>query len=198
MKGSIVIIMFFVLGSFVGYFGDFGGIDFGAWAKWVLYALLFFVGISIGSDSTIVDTVKRYRFRIVAPAIGTIVGTLVGVSISALFIDRSLTDLLAVGSGFGYYSLSTVLITESKGAELGTLALLSNIFREITTLLLAPLLFRFFGPLAPIASGGATTMDATLPIITATSGKEYVMVAIAHGFMVDLSVPFLVSFFCEI
>ena len=104
---------------------------------------------------------------------------------------------MAVGSGFGYYSLSSILITESKGAELGTIALLSNIIREIITLLFAPLLVRFFGNLAPISAGGATTADTTLPIITRYSGQKYAMLSIYHGFVVDFSVPFLVTLFCS-
>ena len=76
------------------------------------------------------------------------------------------------------------------------MALLANIAREILTLLLAPLLARWFGPLAPIAAGGATTMDTTLPIIAQTSGQRFVIVSIFHGFLVDFSVPFLVTLFC--
>ena len=89
-------------------------------------------------------------------------------------------------------------IGQIKGAELGTIALLSNIMREIIALLCAPLLVKFFGKLAPISVGGATTMDTTLPIITRCSGQEFVIVSIFHGFIVDFSVPFLVTLFCSI
>ena len=105
---------------------------------------------------------------------------------------------MAVGAGFGYYSLSGILITGSKGAELGTVALLSNIIRELLTLLGAPLLARWFGSLAPIAAGGATTADTTLPVITRTCGDELAVVSIYHGMVVDFSVPFLVTFFCSL
>ena len=118
--------------------------------------------------------------------------------VSLILTHRSITDCLAVGSGFGYYSLSSIFITEYKGAELGTIALLANISREILTLLAAPLLVRWFGNLAPISAGGATTMDTTLPIITRTAGQQFVVVSIFHGFVVDFSVPFLVTLFCSI
>ena len=81
---------------------------------------------------------------------------------------------------------------------MGTIALLSNIIREIITLLAAPLLVRYFGKLATISAGGATTMDTTLPIITRYSGQQFVILAIFHGFLVDLSVPFLVTLFCSL
>ena len=81
---------------------------------------------------------------------------------------------------------------------MGTIALIANIFRELITLLGAPLLVRYFGRLAPICSGGATTMDTTLPIITRYSGKDLVFVAVIHGFVVDFTVPFFVTFFCTV
>ena len=105
---------------------------------------------------------------------------------------------MAVGAGFGYYPLSSIFITEYKGAELGTIALLSNILREIIALLGASLFVKFFGRLAPISVGGATTMDTTLPIITRYCGKEFVIISIFHGFIVDFSVPFLVTLFCSV
>ena len=129
----------------------------------------------------------------------TILGTLAGAAaVSLVLPHRQLTDCLAIGSGFGYYSLSSIFITQYRGPELGTIALLANISREILTLLCAPLLARYFGKLAPISVGGATTMDTTLPIITRSSGQDFVIVSIFHGFCVDFSVPFLVTFFCSI
>ncbi|MCL2727650.1 MAG: lysine exporter LysO family protein [Bacteroidales bacterium] len=70
-----------------------------------------------------------------------------------------LLDSMAIGSGMGYYSLSSVLISHSKGAELGSISLMSNILRELITLFFAPILVRTFGKLAPISAGGVTSMD---------------------------------------
>ena len=129
----------------------------------------------------------------------TVFGTYLGVMVVGLFFrERTLTEYLAVGSGFGYYSLSSILITQYKGVELGTIALLANIFREILTLLLAPWMVKYFGKLALISAGGATTMDTTFPVIVRNSGKEYSIVSIYHGFVMDFSVPFLVTLFCSI
>ncbi len=77
-------------------------------------------------------------------------------------------------------------------------ALLANIIREMITLLLAPLLAKVFGPLAPITASGATSMDTTLPIITHTIGDRYTALSIYHGFVVDFTVPFLVTMWCLI
>ena len=196
MKGSLIIIAFFVLGIVVGL--QFSTFNF-QFSTFILYALMFCVGISIGSDTKTLKSFRGVNPRLMMLPMMTIVGTLAGTTAASAFLPhRHLFDCLAIGSGFGYYSLSSIFITEYKGAELGTIALLSNIMREIITLLCAPLLVRYFGKLAPISMGGATTMDTTLPIITRTSGQDYVIVSIFHGFCVDFSVPFLVTFFCSI
>lgn len=200
MKGSLTIVSFFIVGTFVGLFNlipyDFTQSKLSYYA---LCALMFFVGLSLGNDSKTLRSFRSINPRLVLLPIVTILGTLVGSAfVSLLLTGRSLTDCLAVGSGLGYYSLSSIFITEYKGAELGTIALLSNISREIITLLFAPLLMRYFSKLAPISAGGATTMDTTLPIIARFSGQEFVIVSIFHGFVVDLSVPFLVVLFCSI
>lgn len=200
MKGSLIIIAFFILGTFCGIY-DLIPFDIAnsRISFYALCALMFCVGISVGNDP---QTLKNFRMlnpRLVFLPVMTILGTLAGSAVISLLLPhRSVTDCLAVGSGFGYYSLSSIFITEYKGAELGTIALLANISREILTLLAAPLLVRWFGNLAPISAGGATTMDTTLPIITRTAGQQFVVVSIFHGFVVDFSVPFLVTLFCSL
>lgn len=200
MKGSLIIVAFFIVGAICGYGGvidiDRLGFDLSFVA---LAALIFCVGISIGHNINDIRTnLRTLGARMLLLPVATILGTMAGcIAVSAMMPSRSMTDVLAVGSGFGYYSLSSIFITEYRGAELGTIALLANIFREIITLLCAPLLCKVFGPLAPISSGGATSMDTTLPIITAASGKKFAVLSVYHGFVVDFSVPFLVTLFCS-
>ncbi|MBO7609373.1 MAG: lysine exporter LysO family protein [Muribaculaceae bacterium] len=200
MKGSLIIVGFFVLGIVCGLFHWLPDLNsFGNVSYIVLCALMFCVGISVGHNTEVLKSFKQLNPILALLPLMTIVGTLAGCSITSLFLPhRSLADCLAVGSGFGYYSLSSVFITQYRGPELGTVALLANIVREVFTLLGAPLLVRYFGPLSPISVGGATTMDTTLPIITQCSGANFVILSIFHGFLVDFSVPFLVTFFCSL
>lgn len=201
MKGSLIIVGFFILGALCGYKGLLDINRFDVDVSFIALAMLIFcVGIGIGHNiSELKNNLRSLGPRMLLLPLVTIAGTLAGCLAVSFFLPaRSLTDILAVGSGFGYYSLSSIFITGYKGAELGTVALLANIFREIITLLGAPLLCRLFGPLAPISSGGATTMDTTLPIITAVSGKQFAVLSVYHGFVVDFSVPFLVTLFCSL
>lgn len=200
MKGSLIIVGFFILGIAAGLSGMVPeSIIDGDLTFYALCALLLCVGIGIGSDRNIVTKFKSLDVRMALLPLGTALGTFAGsLVVSFILSGRSPLDCLAVGSGFGYYSLSSIFITEYKGAELGTIALLANIIREMVTLLLSPVLAKAFGPLAPISSGGVTSMDTTLPIIIASSGEQYSAVSIFHGFILDFSIPFLVTFWCTL
>lgn len=200
MKGSLIIVGFFILGIAAGLSGMVPeSIIDGDLTFYALCALLLCVGIGIGSDRNIVTKFKSLDVRMALLPLGTALSTFAGsLVVSFILSGRSPLDCLAVGSGFGYYSLSSIFITEYKGAELGTIALLANIIREMVTLLLSPVLAKVFGPLAPISSGGVTSMDTTLPIIMASSGEQYSAVSIFHGFILDFSIPFLVTFWCTL
>jgi len=210
MKGSILIVGCFVAGCLLG-MSDLipSSVTTGSdnYSRYVLYLLMFLVGLSIGSDQKLREILRSVRLRLLLVPLATIVGTLTATALVSLFISRwSMAHCLAVGSGFGYYSLSSILITElaadnlgiQAAAELGTIALIANVIRELIVLLGAPFLVRYFGRLAPICAGGATTMDTTLPVITRYAGKEVVFIAIFHAILVDFSVPFFVLFFCSI
>lgn len=198
MKGSLIIVAFFIAGILCGLTGWIPELNDNV-SFLTLCALLFCVGITVGNNTELLKSFRRLDPRLMLLPLMTIVGTLAATAVASIALPgRSLSDCLAVGSGFGYYSLSSILITQYRGPDLGTVALLANIIREVCTLLGAPLMLRYFGPLAPISSGGATTMDTTLPIITRTSGEDFVILSLFHGFLVDFSVPFLVTFFCSL
>ena len=199
MSGSLLILAFFGaglglarLGLIPRYFVEHDA------TLYVLWLLMGLVGLSIGSDRRLGEILRTLRPRVLLLPLATTVGTFAGVAAASLFLAYSLADCLAVGAGFAYYSLSSIFITQYKGAELGTVALLSNILREILTLVGTPLLVRLLGPLAPISCGGASTMDTTLPIIARSAGRDWIFVSIVHAMILDFSVPFWVIFFCTL
>lgn len=208
MLGGVVIVAFFALGCICGWNGLLPEwLSGGDISMYVLYALMIQVGMSIGSDKRLKEILMNLSPRLLLIPLGTIVGTLIFAALVSLFIvELDMADCLAVGAGFGYYSLSSVLITQIKeisdgaafAAQLGTIALIANIMREVITLLFAPVICKIFGKYAPVSVGGATSMDSTLPVITAVCGKDIVFVSIFHGILVDFTVPFLVTFFASL
>ena len=79
MKGSLIIVSFFVLGTLVGLFNiipfDFAESDLSYYA---LCALMFFVGLNVGSDSKTLKSFRTMDPRILLLPLVTIIGTLIG------------------------------------------------------------------------------------------------------------------------
>ncbi len=210
MKGSLIVVGIFIIGCIAGWTGL---VDLRQWgtvgndiAMYILYVLMFLVGVSLGCNPDLKNIIKSIRPRILLVPLATIVGTLsFSAAASFLLAKWNVFDCMAVGSGFGYYSLSSVLISEYKeatagvqlAAELATVALMTNVFREITTLTCTPLIAKWFGPLAPITSAGVTSIDVALPVILKASGDRVLPIAIINGVLTDVSVPIFVSFFCS-
>jgi uncharacterized membrane protein YbjE (DUF340 family) len=194
VKGSSILLSAFVLGILAGW-GRILPTTFvqAGHEMYVLFALLACVGMGIGADKRSVQSLLRINvLGLLLPA-AVVVGSLFGAGIVAVVGGIvHLREGLAVGAGFGYYSLSSILITQLHGGELGVIALLSNVFREVITLALAPAIFRFCGPLAPIACGGATSMDTTLPVIHRLVGTKLSLLAVVNGIVLSLLVPVLV------
>lgn len=199
MKTSLIILACFGLGILCGRYGLLpSGLDGENVTLVLLFVLMSCVGISVGSDRRLGEILRSLRPKILLYPLGTTIGTFLAAAICSLFLAYPLSHCLAVGAGFAYYSLSSILITQAVGTELGTVALICNLAREALTLLLVPLVARFAPQPAVIAMGGATTMDSTLPIIARTLGTQWVFVALVHAIVLDFSVPFWVIFFCSL
>lgn len=193
MNKSLKILIFFIFGMLLGFFQILPKIFFQEKITlFLLYLLLFLIGIAVGGDKRVLKMIREINIKIVLVPLSVIFGTFLGmVLVFPLLSKFGFKEILAIGFGFGYYSLSSVLIAKISGQTLGVIALLANIFREIITLLTAPLLAKYFGKLAPIASGGATSMDTTLPVIIKSIGKEYTIISIFSGFFLTILVPVL-------
>lgn len=200
MKSSLIIFSFFVAGVLAGLSGRLPvGLDWNKFGSYALYILMFLAGVTIGSDRNSWRVLATHNYKIFWVPVTIIIGTMFGSALVALVIPSlTLRESMAVGAGFGYYSLSSIFITQLHSHSLGVVALLSNIFREIATLLTTPILVKYFGNLAGIASGGATAMDTTLPVITRYSGKQYAIISVFSGIVLTILVPFLVSFILSV
>lgn len=205
MKGSIAILMFFVLGCLCGlnFTVDF---DMHQASVVVLCFLMLLLGINLGCNQDLKSFVKMINLKVLLVPIAIVTGTFIFSALAGFVLSRwSIFDCMAVGSGFAYYSVSSIFITQLKAptigmqlaTELGTIALLANIFREMTALIGAPLIGKYFGKLAPISAAGIGSSDILLSTIAKCSGEEAIPIAILHGILINISVPFFVSLFCN-
>ena len=205
MISSLITLLFFLLGCAAG---ALDWIDFDAHqvSVYVLYFLMLILGINIGCNRDPKELKATGKPQNLLIPLATIIGTLIFSAIGAFFLSQwTVYDCMAVGSGLSYYSVSSILITELKSAslgvqvatELGTIALLANIFREMTALIGAPIFRRYFGYFAPISAAGIASADVSLSAIARYSGKDAIPLAVIHGVLIELCVPFFVSIFCK-
>ena len=156
-----------------------------------LCLLLFLVGIDIGRQGTVLKDIKRNGLRILAVPILVIVGTFTGSVVAALIADLSLLDSAAVASGFGWYSLAPILISEHS-AELGAVSFLSNVMREILAIITIPLVAKYVGYIEACAPAGAAAMDTCLPLTERSTDSTTAVYSFVSGFSLTCIIPVLV------
>ncbi|EOI1351264.1 lysine exporter LysO family protein [Citrobacter amalonaticus] len=162
-------------------------------SEYTLILLLLLVGIQLrNSGMTLKQIVLNRRGMIVAVVV--VASSMIGGLINALILGLPVKTALAMASGFGWYSLSGILLTESYGPVIGSAAFFNDLARELLAIMLIPGLVRRSRSTA-LGLCGATSMDFTLPVLQRTGGLEMVPAAIVHGFVLSLLVPILMAFF---
>lgn len=162
-------------------------------SEYTLILLLLLVGIQLrNSGMTLKQIVLNRRGMIVAVVV--VASSLIGGLINAFILDLPIKTSLAMASGFGWYSLSGILLTESYGPVIGSAAFFNDLARELIAIMLIPGLVRRSRSTA-LGLCGATSMDFTLPVLQRTGGLEMVPAAIVHGFILSLLVPILMAIF---
>lgn len=203
-KDSAIILGCFLLGLVLALTrilpDTFYTLDFESYADWVLYAMLLSVGISIGMGDSIVGLVKKLPRRVLWLPLVALAGTWIGsvvafMIIRALGYDLSLQQSATINTAMGYYSLSSILTTKAWGATIGSICLLTNLLRELFTIIAAKPMGKVFGRFASTSSGGATVTDTSLPIILKAEGNEIMPAVLYFGIVINIAVPFLLTFF---
>jgi len=162
--------------------------------EWTLNILLFFIGMQFRQSNVKLGEIIKSPATILLPlctAIGSLLGGLLLVPLFSLSAEKA----LALSSGFGWYSLSGVLISNLGDPVLGSSAFLANMLRESIGLVLIPVLSQTKTPAMAISVAGATSMDVSLPLIEQTLGPEAVPISFLSGALLSALVPILVPLF---
>jgi uncharacterized membrane protein YbjE (DUF340 family) len=159
---------------------------------WALTFLVFLVGIGIGRNRDLLKTLREAGVRMLLIPASVALGTLAGCAAAGALLSMQPGQSLAVGAGFGWYTLSGVLLGQLHSPALGAMAFLANVARELLAVLLIPVLARRWSFTMAVAPGGATTMDTTLPLISSCTDSKTAMLAFANGVVLSSLVPVLV------
>lgn len=163
---------------------------------YLLYTLLFFVGMGMVHKQISFKGVLADKSLFLLPFY-TIAGTYLGALLAPLLTDYTIREAWGMLSGFGWYSLSGILISDMGFPILGSISFLANLLRESFSFFLIP----FFGRLGKryyypaVCTAGATSMDVTLVLLSSHFGTRTMLGSIYHGVIMSLAAPILIPLF---
>jgi len=157
-----------------------------------LIALLFLMGLLFATDKESVEKMRKAKFRILAFPFAVALGSITGGLIGGIILRIDIFASMGVCAGYGWYTLAGPLAGQLFGLEWGALGFAVNFLRELFTIAFTSLVARL-DKYAPIAMGGATAMDTTLPIIVRYCGQDTLLTAFSSGFILTIAAPFTIT-----
>jgi uncharacterized membrane protein YbjE (DUF340 family) len=157
-----------------------------------LIALLFLMGLLFATDKESIEKMRKAKFRILAFPLAVALGSITGGLIGGIILRIDIFASMGVCAGYGWYTLAGPLAGQLFGLEWGALGFAVNFLRELFTIATTSLVARL-DKYAPIAMGGATAMDTTLPIIVRYCGQDTLLTAFSSGFILTMAAPFTIT-----
>lgn len=184
-----------IVGILLGYFTkSYINFDISLLIQFGLYLLLFFIGIDIGKNDNILNDLKKLNKKVLFLPFITIISSLAGGAVASILLPLSMGESVAISAGMGWYSFSAIELSKVS-VELGGIAFLSNIFRELLAIFLIPIIAKKIGSFESVSVAGATAMDSVLPIINKSNPAEISIISFYSGLVISIIVPILVNIF---
>lgn len=193
---SVWLCLVILAGVALGHLLDPAWFKVDALSEWALMLLLLLIGIQLRNSGMGLRQILLNPWGLII-ALVVLVSSWVGGLAGALILDMPLSQGLALSSGYGWYSLSGILISDQLGPVLGSAAFINDLARELVAIILIPTLMRRH-PSCAVGYGAATAMDFTLPVLQRSGGVAIVPVAIVSGFVLSLAAPIFMLFFLSL
>lgn len=159
-----------------------------------LCMLLFCVGFGIGSDKDLMENLKKNYLVAMLIPLGIIIGSVGAGVLCSLFFRHHFNENLALASGFGWSSLSAVILTKRFGATAGLMGILTNVLRWVISIIFIPIVSKKINGYCAIALAGANSMDISLEPIMKHCNEKVVLLAILNGGILTILTPIILTF----
>ena len=187
-----------IIGIFLGYFTkSYINFDISLLIQFGLYLLLFFIGIDIGKNDNILNDLKKLDKKVLFLPFITIISSLAGGAVASMLLSLSIGESVAISAGMGWYSFSAIELSKVS-VELGGIAFLANIFRELLAIFFIPVIAKKIGSFESVSIAGATAMDSVLPIINKSNPAEISIISFYSGLIISIAVPILIPILVNI
>jgi len=157
-----------------------------------LFILLFLMGVLFAADEKAMAKMRQAKLKILVFPLAVALGSMMGGLVGGVILKINIFASMGVCAGYGWYTLAGPLVGQLFGLEWGALGFTVNLLRELVTIVGASLFIKL-DRYAPIAMGGATAMDTTLPIIVRYCGQDTLIIAFSSGFVLTMAAPFTIT-----
>lgn len=158
-----------------------------------LCVLLFLVGLDLGMEGTVVKNFKKAGWRVLTFPFAIMIGTYAGSLVAGLVLPAiGIRDALAIGSGFGWYSLAPVMLADYS-TSVSAISFMHNVMRELFGILLIPIVAKKVGYIETISLPGSASMDVCLPIVEKATCADIAVYSFISGIVLSLAVPITVG-----
>ena len=198
---TVIILVSVIIGMLAGYFvvrrvfdSNMDTFDYIAalGIKIGLCLLLVFVGIDLGIEGTVVKNFKAVGLRILAIPAAVAIGTLLASFVMSFFTELTTREAMAVGAGFGWYSLAPGIIMEAGHMTASAVCFLHNVMRELFAILFIPAVAKNIGYVETVGMPGSAAMDVCLPIVEKATRSDIAVYSFISGAVLSTLVPILV------
>ena len=199
---TILIIAFTIIGLILGYFvvrnsaGLMAAFEVsnGHIMTVGLCLLMLSIGLGMGLDGTVLTYLKQAGFRVlVFPVVVIAATTAGGFVVSLIYSELSIGESLAICYGFGWYTFAPIAISNAGYVMAGAISFLHNVIRELSGIVLMPILAKRIGYLEVAAIPGVAAMDVCLPIVERVTRQDIIIYSFLIGFSQAIFVPILVN-----
>ncbi|WP_350455026.1 lysine exporter LysO family protein [Slackia heliotrinireducens] len=160
-----------------------------------LCVLLVLIGLDLGLEGTVIRNIRNAGLRVLAVPFVAVAATLAALAVCSIFLPLSLRECLAIGAGFGWYSLAPGIIMDQGYITAGAVSFMHNILRELLSIITIPLVARHVGYIESTGLAGAAAMDVCLPVVEQSTNGITTVYAFVSGVVLSVLVPVLVPLF---
>lgn len=159
-----------------------------------LCILLGFVGFELGLSGNIAANIKVVGLKACAFPIAAVAGSLILGAASGLFFGFSVREGIAISAGFGWYTYAPTVIASagSQYAVASAVSFMHNVIRELSGIILIPILAKKIGYLEVTGIPGVAAMDMCIPIVERSCRHDTVVYSFAIGLVMCVATSVLV------
>ena len=166
--------------------------DAGTMIDICLCILLAGVGYGLGIEGNILGKIRSIGFRVLGLPIAIMSGTAVMGLAYGVYGPLTIRESLAIFMGMGWYGLAPAIILNAGHATASAISFLHNIFREVLSMLIIPIVAQKIGYFEAASLPGSTGMDCCLPSVKKYTNGEVAIMSLISGIICSMAVTVLV------